>query len=82
MKLFLLGMLAMYLGTTIIITIVSACGLDEEEFLEIVFYFPLVIIGIIIRPFWNFIKFPRVCIFCLLIQCCIVLEEILYFLPK
>ena len=66
MKLFLLGMLAMYLSITIITTIVSACGFDEEEFLEIVFSFPLVVIGIIIRPFWNFIKFPRVCIFCLL----------------
>ena len=38
MKMFLLGMLTMYLCTTIITTIVSI-WIDADDFLEIVFFF-------------------------------------------
>ena len=64
MKMFLLGMLAMYLGTTIITTIASI-WIDADDFLEIVFFFPLAVIAKIIKPIKNFIEFPKVCIFCL-----------------
>ena len=63
MKMFLLGMLAMYLGTTIITTIASI-WIDADDFLEIVFFFPLAVIAKIIKPIKNFIEFPKVCIFC------------------
>ena len=64
MKMFLLGMLTMYLCTTIITTIVSI-WIDADDFLEIVFFFPLAIIAKIIKPIKNFIEFPKVCVFCL-----------------
>ena len=64
MKMFLLGMLTMYLYTTIITTIASI-WIDADDFLEIVFFFPLAIIAKIIKPIKNFIEFPKVCIFCL-----------------
>ena len=65
MKMFLLGMLTMYLGTTIITTIASI-WIDTNDFLEIVFFFPLAIIAKIIKPIKNFVEFPKVCIFLLL----------------
>ena len=65
MKMFLLGMLTMYLGTTIMTTIASV-WIDTDDFLEIVFFFPLVMIAKIIKPIKNFVEFPKVCIFLLL----------------
>ena len=62
MKMFLLGMLVMYLCTTIITTIVSI-WIDADDFLEIVFFFPLAMIAKIIKPIKNFVEFPKVCIF-------------------
>ena len=64
MKMFLLGMLTMYLGT-IIITTIASIWIDTDDFLEIVFFFPLAVIAKIIKPIKNFIEFPKVCIFCL-----------------
>ena len=64
MKMFLLGMLAMHLGT-IIITTIASIWIDTDDFLEIVFFFPLAVIAKIIKPIKNFIEFPKVCIFCL-----------------
>ena len=61
MKMFLLGMLTMYLCTTIITTIVSI-WIDADDFLEIVFFFPLAMIVKIIKPMY----FPKVYIFLLL----------------
>ena len=61
-KMFLLGILTMYLGTTIITTIASI-WIDTDDFLEIAFFFPLAIIAKIIKPIKNFIEFPKVCIF-------------------
>ena len=65
MKMFLLGMLTMYLGTTII-TSIASIWIDTDDFLEIVFFFPLAMIGKIIKPIKNFVEFPKVCIFLLL----------------
>ena len=65
MKMFLLGMLTMYLGITIITTIASV-WIDTDDFLEIVFFFPLAMIAKIIKPIKNFVEFPKVCIFLLL----------------
>ena len=65
MEIFLLGMLTMYLCTTIITTIVSI-WIDADDFLEIVFFFPLAMIAKIIKPIKNFVEFPKVCIFLLL----------------
>ena len=65
MKMFLLGMLIMYLGITVITTIASI-WIDADDFLEIVFFFPLAIIAKIIKPIKNFVDFPKVCIFLLL----------------
>ena len=65
MEMFLLGMLAMYLSTTIITTIVSI-WIDADDFLEIVFFFPLAMIAKIIKPIKNFVEFPKVYIFLLL----------------
>ena len=65
MKMFLLGMLTMYLGITIITTIASI-WIDTDDFLEIIFFFPLVMIAKIIKPIKNFVEFPKVCIFLLL----------------
>ena len=63
MKMFLLGILVMYLGTTIITTIVSI-WIDADDFLEMAFFFPLTMIAKIIKSIKNFIEFPKVCIFC------------------
>ena len=65
MKMFLLGMLAMYLGT-IITTTIASIWIDADDFLEIVFFFPLAMIAKIIKPIKNFVDFPKVCIFCLI----------------
>ena len=65
MKMFLLGMLIMYLGITVITTIASI-WIDADDFLEIVFFFPLAMIAKIIKPIKNFVDFPKVCIFLLL----------------
>ena len=65
MKMFILGMLTMYLGITIITTIASV-WIDTDDFLEIVFFFPLAMIAKIIKPIKNFVEFPKVCIFLLL----------------
>ena len=65
MKMFLLGMLTMYLGT-IIITTIASVWINTDDFLEIVFFFPLTMIAKIIKPIKNFVEFPKVCIFLLL----------------
>ena len=66
MKMFLLGMLVMYLGTSIITLLVgSLTEMCEDTFLEYVFMFPFLVIVWIVKPIKNFINFPRVCIFCL-----------------
>ena len=65
MKMFLLGMLAMYLGTSIITLLVgSFTEMCEDTFLEYLFMFPFLIIAWIIKPIKNFIEVPKVCIFC------------------
>ena len=65
MKMFLLGMLAMYLGTSVITLLVgSFTKMCEDTFLEYVFMFPFLVIMWIIKPIKNFIEFPKVCIFC------------------
>ena len=67
MKIFLLGMLVMYLGTSIISLLVgSFTEICEDTFLEYLFMFPFLIIAWIIKPIKNFIEFPKVCIFCLI----------------
>ena len=58
-------MLTMYLGTTIITTIASI-WIDTDDFLEIVFFFPLEMIAKIIKPIKDFIELPKVYIFCLI----------------
>ena len=65
MKMFLLGMLTMYLSI-IIITTIASIWIDADDFLEIVFFFPLAMIAKIIKPIKNFVEFPKVCIFLLL----------------
>ena len=65
MKMFLLGMLVMYLGTSIVALLVgSFTEMCEDTFLEYVFMFPFLVIAWIIKPIKNFIEFPKVCIFC------------------
>ena len=64
MKMFLLRMLAMYLGTSIV-TLLARSLCEEDTLLENVFMFPFLAIEWITKPIKNFIKFPRVCIFCL-----------------
>ena len=64
MKMFLLGMLTMYLSI-IIITTIASIWIDADDFLEIVFFFPLAMIAKIIKPIKNFVEFQKVCIFCL-----------------
>ena len=67
MKMFLLGMLVMYLGTSIVTLLVgSFTEMCEDTFLEYVFMFPFLVIAWIIKPIKNFIEFPKVCIFCLM----------------
>ena len=67
MKMFLLGMLVMYLGTSIITLLVgSFTEMCEDTFLEYVFMFPFLVIAWIIKPIKNFIEFPKVYIFCLM----------------
>ena len=65
MKMFLLGMLTMYLSI-IIITTIASIWIDADDFLEIVFFFPFAMIAKIIKPIKNFVEFPKVCIFLLL----------------
>ena len=65
MKIFLLGMLVMYLGTSIVTLLVgSFTETCEDTFLEYVFMFPFLVIAWIIKPIKNFIEFPKVCVFC------------------
>ena len=65
MKMFLLGMLTMYLGTSIIALLVgSLTEMCEDTFLEYLFMFPFLVIAWIIKPIKIFIEFPKVCIFC------------------
>ena len=65
MKMFLLGMLVMYLGTSIITLLVgSFTEMCEDTFLEYVFMFPFLVVAWIIKPIKNFIEFPKVCVFC------------------
>ena len=65
MKMFLLGMLVMYLGTSIITLLVgSFTEMCEDTFLEYVFMFPFLVIVWIMKPIKNFIEFPKVYIFC------------------
>ena len=67
MKMFLLGMLVMYLGTSIIALLVGCfTEMCEDTFLEYVFMFPFLVITWIIKPIKNFVEFPKVCIFLLL----------------
>ena len=67
MKMFLLGMLVMYLGTSIIALLVGcSTKMCEDTFLESVFMFPFLVIVWIVKPIKNFIEFPKVCIFLLL----------------
>ena len=67
MKMFLLGMLVMYLGTSIITLLVgSFTEMCEGTFLEYVFMFPFLVIAWIVKPIKNFVDFPKVCIFLLL----------------
>ena len=66
MKMFLLGMLVMYLGTSIITLLVgSFTEMCEDTFLEYVFMFPFSVIVWIVKSIKTLIKFPKVCIFCL-----------------
>ena len=64
MKMFLLGMLAMYLGT-IIITTIASIWIDTDDFFFFFFFFTLAVIAKIIKAIKNFIEFIKVCIFCL-----------------
>ena len=65
MRMFLLGMLTMYLGTSIITLLVgSFTEMDKDAFLECVFRFPFLIIVWIIKPIKSFIEFPKAYIFC------------------
>ena len=67
MKIFLLGMLTMYLATSIITLLIgSFTKMCEDTFLEYIFMFPFLVIVWIIKPIKNFIKYPKVCIFCLM----------------
>ena len=67
MKMFLLGMLVMYLGTSIIALLVGCfTKMCEDTFLEGVFMFPFLVIVWIVKPIKNFVEFPKVCIFLLL----------------
>ena len=67
MKMFLLGILTMYLGISIITLLVGIfTEIDEDTFLECIFMFPFLVIAWIIKPIKNFIDFPKVCIFCLI----------------
>ena len=64
MKMFLLGMLVMYLGTSIMTLLVgSFTEMCEDTFLEYVFMFPFLVIAWIIKLIKNFIEFLKVCIF-------------------
>ena len=67
MKIFLLGMLTMYLGIFIITLLVgSFTEMDEDTFLEYVFMFPFLVIIWIIKSIKNVIEFPKAYIFCFL----------------
>ena len=65
MKMFLLGMLVMYLGTSIITLLVSSfTRMCEDTFLEYVFMFPFLVIMWIVKRIKNFITCPKTYIFC------------------
>lgn len=66
MKMFLLGMLVMYLGTSVVALVVG-CVTDmfESDFLEIMFMFPFAIIVKIAGPFVRFFRTPKAYIFLL-----------------
>ena len=65
MKMFLLGMLVMDLGTSIITLLVgSFTEMREDIFLESVFMFPFLVIVWIAKPIKNFITCPKTYIFC------------------
>ena len=65
MKMFLLGMLVMYLGTSVITLLVgSFTKMCEDTFLEYVFMFPFLAILWIIKPIKNFVTCPKTYIFC------------------
>ena len=65
MKMFLLGMLVMYLGTSVITLLVgSFTKMCEDTFLEYVFMFPFLVIAWIVKPIKNFITCPKTYIFC------------------
>ena len=67
MKMFLLGMLVMYLGTSIMALLVgSFTEICEDTFLEYLFMFPFLMIVKIIKPIKDFIEFPKAYIFCLI----------------
>ena len=67
MKIFLLGMLVMYLGTSVIALLVgSFTEICEDTFLEYVFMFPFLAIAWIIKSIKNFIEFQKAYIFCFL----------------
>ena len=66
MKMFLLGILVMYLGTSIMTLLVgSFTEMCEDTFLEYLFMFPFLIIAWIIKPIKDFVEFPKAYIFCL-----------------
>ena len=65
MKMFLLGMLVMYLGTSVITLLVGHfTEMCEDTFLEYVFGFPFLVIVWIVKPIENFITCPKAYIFC------------------
>ena len=65
MKIFLLGMLVMYLGTSIVTLLVgSFTEMCEDTFLEYVFMFPFLVIAWIVKRIKNFITCPKTYIFC------------------
>lgn len=67
MKMFLLGMLTMYLGTLIITLLVgNFTEMCEDTFLEYVFRFPFLVIVGIINSIKGFVEFPKAYIFCFL----------------
>ena len=66
MKMFLLGMLVMYLGTSIISLLVGCfTEMCEDTFLEYVFMFPFLVIVWIVKPIKYFMTCPKTHIFCL-----------------
>ena len=65
MKMFLFGMLVMYLGTSVITLLVgSFTKMCEDTFLEYVFMFPFLVIVWIVKRIKNFITCQKTYIFC------------------